>query len=203
MDKLLSLYPSSEFQTTRFSNNTIKLGAEVYRAGRILRDILLTCQPINLGTALASAGNDVYFYNQNQTILTPILESPDFEMFGYGVVHTSEFAYMFANLSSYDAYGLPFHPRTEDYVLRDKESRSWSSFAALGFPSISGLGTLQGWERADLRDENFGVFVIGGSEGGYAGVDGSYAARRAIRKQQLQMRCSFLNSDEIIAQLGY
>lgn len=203
LDKLLDLYPDSEFQTSRFSNGSVMLEAQVYRAGRVLRDVLLTCQPIHLGTALADAGNDVYFYNQNQTILTEILESKDFNMFGYGTVHTSDFAYVFGNLSSYDLYDLPFNPKIADYELERTESRSWSSFAALGRPSVPGLDTLQGWRQADLQDENFGVYIIGGPEAGYAGANGTHAARQAIQAQQLQKRCSFINSPEIIAQLNY
>ncbi|CZT21145.1 related to para-nitrobenzyl esterase [Ramularia collo-cygni] len=202
LDHLLDLYPDSEFQTSRFSNGSVKLEAQVYRAGRILRDILLTCQPIFLGTALARAGNDVYFYNQNQTILTEILEYKR-NLYGYGAVHTSEFAYMFGNLSSYNTNGLPFNPTASDYALQDKESRSWSSFAALGRPSVAGLDTLQGWRQADFQDENYGVYVIGGPEAGYSGANGSHAARQAIEAQHLQKRCSFLNSPEIIKQLQY
>ena len=54
--KLLSLYPVSDFSV----NRAAKLSAQVYRAGRILRDILFTCQPIHYGQALSEAGNRVY-----------------------------------------------------------------------------------------------------------------------------------------------
>lgn len=203
LNKLLDLYPDSDFQTTRFSNGSVKLEAQVYRAARILRDILLTCQPIHLATALAKAGNDVYLYSQNQTILTELLESKQIGRYGLGVIHTSEFPYVFGNLSAYDIEGYPFNPSSSDYALRDMESRSWSSFAALGRPSIPGLKTLQGWKRADFEDENFGIYVIGGPDAGYSGINGSHAARKAIEAQQLQERCSFLNSPEVIKQLQY
>lgn len=95
---LLDLYPVSDFQADPSAN----LSAEFYRSGRILRDILMVCQPIFFGEHVHQAtGKDVYLYDQNQTILTPILDSlgsPDL-----GVVHTSEFAYMFGNLSHYDS----------------------------------------------------------------------------------------------------
>lgn len=201
LDKLLDLYPDSDFQTSRFPNGSVELQAQVYRSARILRDILLTCQPIFLGNALAQAGNDVYLYSQNQTILTEYLESQ--QRYGLGVIHTSEFAYVFGNLSAYDVGGFPSNPSASDYALRDIESRSWSSFAALGKPSIDSLDTLQDWRRADFQDENFGIYVIGGPDAGYAGVNGSAAAREVIQAQQLQKRCAFLNSPEIIEQLQY
>jgi carboxylesterase type B len=97
LDRLLSLYPVSEFT----ANPSAGVSAERYRAGRILRDILMVCQPIFYGRALSRKHNDVYLYDQNQTILTPILNylgAP-----GLGKVHTSEFAYMFGNLSHYDS----------------------------------------------------------------------------------------------------
>ena len=49
LEELLSLYPSSDFSSTYFANGRVKLHAEVYRAGRIFRDILFTCQPIYIG----------------------------------------------------------------------------------------------------------------------------------------------------------
>ncbi|KAI5367146.1 putative carboxylesterase, type B, carboxylesterase type B, active, alpha/Beta hydrolase [Septoria linicola] len=49
LDKLLDLYPSSDFNPAYFSNGTIALPGEIGRAGRILRDILMTCQPVYFG----------------------------------------------------------------------------------------------------------------------------------------------------------
>ena len=71
--KLLSLYPSSEFQTKRGSGGKVEVQGESYRTGRIARDILFTCQPIYIGQVLGQAGNAVYFYNQNSSMLTPDL----------------------------------------------------------------------------------------------------------------------------------
>lgn len=97
LDGLLNLYPVSDFQ----ANPTANLSAEFYRSGRILRDILMVCQPIFFGQHVTERGPEVYLYDQNQTILTPILDSLDSP--GLGVVHTSEFAYMFGNLSHYNS----------------------------------------------------------------------------------------------------
>ncbi|GIZ44138.1 hypothetical protein CKM354_000734600 [Cercospora kikuchii] len=201
LDKLLDLYPQSDFQSEYFSNGTLELNAEIRRAGRILRDILMTCQPVYFGEALAKAGNDVYFYDQNQTIITPLLET-NFSLYGYGVPHTSELAYSFGNLSHYDIYDFPFHPSPEDYALVPRESRSWTSFAALGRPSIDNT-TLQGWHKANFEDENYGIYIIGGPEEGYGGVNGSHAAREALKKQKLKERCGFLISPEIVRQQEY
>lgn len=51
LEQLLALYPSSDFSNTYFVNGKVKLYAEVYRLGRIFRDILFTCQPIFIGTS--------------------------------------------------------------------------------------------------------------------------------------------------------
>jgi len=67
---LLSLYPSSEFQTRKGPNNTIEVQGESYRTGRIARDILFTCSAIKVGEVLANAGNPVYFYNQNASMFS-------------------------------------------------------------------------------------------------------------------------------------
>jgi len=49
VQKMLSLYPSSDFWSTEFANGTIELHAEFYRSARIYRDLLFTCQPIYYG----------------------------------------------------------------------------------------------------------------------------------------------------------
>jgi len=67
---LLSLYPSSEFQTRKGPNSTVEVQGESYRTGRISRDILFTCSAIKVGEVLANAGNPVYFYNQNASMFS-------------------------------------------------------------------------------------------------------------------------------------
>ncbi|EKG17208.1 Carboxylesterase type B [Macrophomina phaseolina MS6] len=103
---LLSLYPSSDFAPRA------NLSAEFYRAAQIFRDILLVCPSFLLGGAMAqkytpnsinasaTAHNDpppVYYYTQNQTVLTPYLAANGLP--GLGVVHTSDLAYVFANFT--------------------------------------------------------------------------------------------------------
>lgn len=196
VNNLLSLYPLSEFHPDPAANLT----AHFYRAARILRDILMVCEPFYYGEAISKAGNDVYFYDQNQTILTPILDSLGSP--GFGVVHTSEFAYAFGNLSHYDIDGLPYHPTASDYALRDRESRSWSTFAALGHPSLHGHDTLQGWGPAYAHPNQTDVFVIGGAKEGLYAIDGP-RSDAALEAQKLRERCAFINSPEVIAQLRF
>lgn len=74
LQKLLSLYPSSEFQTKRGPGGDVWVQGESYRTGRIARDILFTCSAIYMGDALAKAGNNVWFYDQNRTMLSPALK---------------------------------------------------------------------------------------------------------------------------------
>jgi carboxylesterase type B len=101
LEHLLSLYPVEEFT----ANSAANLSAEYYRSARILRDILMVCEPLLYGQALTKRGQDVYYYDQNQTVVNKPLEALDLP--GLGVVHTSEFAYMFNNLSHYDSKNVP------------------------------------------------------------------------------------------------
>jgi hypothetical protein len=61
----------------------------------------MVCEPLLYGQALTKRGQDVYYYDQNQTVVNKPLEALGLP--GLGVVHTSEFAYMFNNLSHYDS----------------------------------------------------------------------------------------------------
>lgn len=201
IQQLLALYPESDFWNTYFANGTIKQHREFYRLGRIYRDILFTCQPILVGKALHKMGQTVYYYNQNQTMLTPPFHKDG--LYGLGVVHTSDLIYVFGNLTKYELPGWPYHPRPSDYRLRIQESRSWAHFAATGQPSGDGLNTLHGWKPADFDDENFGTFVIGGPTGGYSGSGGSEKARRVMAAEKLTERCGFLNSPEIVKEIQY
>lgn len=73
-------------------------------------------------------------------------------------MHTSELLYVFGNLTKYDIPGWPYHPTSEDKYLRKAESRSWSSFTAVGKPTLNGHDTLKGWDEADFNDKNYGEF---------------------------------------------
>jgi carboxylesterase type B len=196
VERMLELYPVSDFQ----ANPDANLSAEFYRSGRMLRDILMVCQPYYFGQAITSKkGRDVYLYEQNQTFLTDILNDNDLE--GMGVVHTSEFAYVFGNLSHYDVDGNPYCPNATDYALRDRESRSWSTFATFGHPSLHGHNTLKGWTPAFGSNET-ALFVIGGpNEGLFA--DAGPRSSPALEAQKLKERCGFINSPEVVKQWGY
>ena len=192
--QLLSLYPVSDFA----ANPAANLTAQVYRAGRILRDILFTCQPMHYGQALAEAGNDVYLWTQNETMMDEILVALDVP--GAGVIHTSNFAYQFGNLSHYNVDGFPYRPNHTDFVLRNTQSRSWASFVSYGTPSHA-KNTLQGWTPA-FKQNNVDIYVVGGPSEGLSAYKGANAAP-AVVAQKLSDRCGFLNSPEIIKQLQY
>lgn len=100
---------------------------------------------------------------------------------------------------------VPYHPSASDFRLRTQESRSWSSFTALGRPSLEGHDTLTGWEQATFDDENYGTYVIGGAYSGYAGTgsSSSSSAREVMAKEELTKRCGFINSPEIIKEMLY
>lgn len=202
VDKLLSLYPSSDFS----ANPSAGLTAQFYRAGRILRDILMVCQPIGFGKYIAANGQPIYFWDQNQTMLDEILDylgAP-----GYGVVHTSNFAYQFANLSHYNVDNFPYNPNASDFALAQRQSHSWISFANTAVPTEAGVNSLSGWttgfaSNSSSNSSDVNIYVIGGPEEGLSAWSGSSAPNQALVDQKLKQRCGFLNQPDIIEQLLY
>jgi carboxylesterase type B len=197
INTLLGLYPVSDFSADPSAN----LSSEFYRTARIFRDIIMTCQPIGYAEAIARRGNDVFLYNWNQTILDPIIASLYGES-GIGTVHTSEFAYIFGNLSHYNTSGFPFAPTKEDYALQHRGSRSWSTFAAVGKPGLRGHDTFQGFLPAFSGNNQVNLFVVGGPNEGISAIDGP-RAKPEVSAQRLRERCAFINSPEMIEQLRY
>ncbi|RDW59554.1 carboxylic ester hydrolase-19 [Coleophoma cylindrospora] len=222
IEKMLSLYPTSDFQ----ANTTANLSAEFYRSARMFRDILLTCPAFYFGHAMSqkcksSSTNNVtlvhgtgansttescpgvYIYNHNQTILDGYLDS--IGDLGLGIIHTSDLSYVFGNLSLYNISSA-FHPSKSDYLLKQQMSRSWSSFATTGKPSLGGnYTTLPGWESSyspgtEMMDAT--LYVSGGPEGGMSPLAGA-GTSDGVAWQNFKERCGFLNSDEVIQQLEY
>ncbi|KUI67151.1 Lipase 1 [Cytospora mali] len=205
---LMELYPVSDFPANIVANRS----AEHYRSSQILRDVLFTCPSFYFGHAMArkyhetsSSNIPVYIYEQNQTILTPYLESVDGP--GHGVIHTSELAYVFGNFTPYEHTWPPklIQPSAADHQLLQQMSRSWSTFAALGRPSLGSKNTLQGWEPAygvddDMMDAS--VYVVGGPNPGMSTLDGENA-NADVASQRLRERCGFLNEEDVIRQLRY
>lgn len=203
---LLSLYPTSDFPA---SHNR---SAEFYRSAQLFRDILLVCPSFLFGHAMAqkyynyddnctATAPPVYYYTQNSTILTPYLNATGLS--GFGVIHTSELAYVFANFTPYvsGTEGL-IAPTAEDDALRRREARSWSTFATTGAPSAEGKDTLEGWSEAYEDGEGMmdaSVYVVGG---GTPGMSGLKDGKGVLGRQKLSERCGFLNS-EVIRELQY
>ena len=197
--EVLDAYPESDFHTPAGS----PLSPNFYRASRIFRDILMVCEPFYLAEALHRKGNQVYLYNWNQTILPPILKAV-FDAPGLGVVHTSEFAYMFGNISVYNVSGVPFDPSQQDYDLVQRGSRTWAALGAKGHVDDKD-GGVKGWKPAYSANGAPGspsVYTIGGSEEGLFPVEGT-GSPDAVAKQRLAERCALWNRPEIISQLGY
>lgn len=210
LKKLLDLYPVTDF----VANPSANLSAEFYRSARILRDILMICEPLLFGQALSERGQDVFYFNQNQTVVDSPLESLGLP--GLGVVHTSEFAYVFNNISHYNSKSLPctrewkpcqyflvndytYKPTASDEDLAIRETRSWSAFANFGRPSLENWGTLQGWKPAFDTANETRAFVIGSDEEGLHSLSG----KSALGKQRLEERCGFINSPEVVEQLQF
>jgi carboxylesterase type B len=214
LDILLALYPISDF----VGHPAAGLSAEFYRANRILRDIMMVCQPVYLGSALTAAANKtnspdfhVYMYDWNQTMLDDALQAEN--VTGLGAIHTSEFAYIFANLSRYDVDGYFYDPTDMDWVLAQRASRSWAAFATTGHPGsrageITDDDIFQGFEPAfSHTGELKGIYVIGGPNQGWGSVEtddpNKISSAWKISAQKLKKRCAFLNSDEMTKSLQY
>lgn len=196
--KLLSLYPVSDFSP----DPSAGLNAQFYRAGRMLRDILFVCQAINFANALNKAGQDVYFWEQNQTVVGEIyagLGRP-----GLGVVHTSNFAFQFHNITHYNINNFVYNPNNSDFALADRQSHSWAAFANTGNPSLApGQRSLLNWTPGYANGDEIDIYVIGGKNQGLSSWTGKNAANPVLVAQKLKERCSFLNSPEILEQLNY
>ncbi|KAI1746544.1 putative lipase [Xylaria castorea] len=197
VDKLLSLYPISEFKPNEAANKS----SQFYRAAQAFRDILMVCQPMFYAENLAKRGSDVYLFHWNQTISDQVIEGLDNET-GYGVIHTSDLEYVFGNLSVFDNGEYPFQPTPADYALASRGSRSWSTFASTGKPSLKGHDTFSGFTTAFHGSDEIDVFIAGGPLEGLSPIDGP-KAQAILKAERLRERCAFINSDEIIEQLRY
>lgn len=203
LDELLALYPSDEFN----ADEAAGLSAEFFRSSRIFRDILMVCMPQGFGAALAAKNKNpesVYLYDWNQTLLEAAYEAAGLP--GIGVFHTSDLEYVFGDVNRYNksAQGYPFDPSPQDYALARRGSRSWSTFATLGRPSLEDHETFVGWETAFPAGEDapWRVFVAGGPHEGLSAVEGSGATPEVV-SQRLSERCAWLNSDEVVAQMQF
>ncbi|KAF1927329.1 para-nitrobenzyl esterase [Didymella exigua CBS 183.55] len=198
LDDLLGLYPVAEFTPPSGTNLT----AEFYRSARMFRDILMVCPPLYLGAAMHKTyGGPVYHYDFNQTILDPILEHT-INVSHLGVVHTSEFAYVFGNVEAYNVSGNPINVTASDYALQKCASRSWSAFATTGNPIKGGEVTVQGWLGAYIAPNQTHVMTVGGPWEGWWPLSGADSPD-VVSKQKLVERCAFLNSPDIIRGLQY
>jgi carboxylesterase type B len=189
LQSLLELYPVKHFH----ANNN--LSGEYYRSARIFRDIIMTCQPYYFANRLTFNHNQIYLYEWNQTILDPILEHLGHPA-GMGPVHTSEFAYIFGNLSHYNVSGLPFNPSPADYELQVRASRSWSAFASVGRPSLPYSDTFQGWAPAFERAGQVKVFIAGGPTEGISYIEGPQA-NPVFAGKRLRQRCEYWDNSVV------
>lgn len=202
LDALLLLYPATEFTGDPAAN----LSAEYYRTARIIRDILMVCEPFYFSERLAATGSATYMYDWNQTNIGPFYEA----LVGYvgdGVPHGSDLVYVYDNLVNKS--GIILHPTASDYALADRASRTWAAFATNGKPGdMKYNATFQGFEAAFPNgtaggDEPIYVFVAGGPTEGLSAIDDGPAVNPALVAQNLRERCAFINSAEVIQELGY
>ncbi|KAL7950437.1 Alpha/Beta hydrolase protein [Trichoderma barbatum] len=195
VDELLALYSVADFAATK------ELSSEFYRSARIFRDIVMTCPSVYFGDVLAEQSmNTVYLYHWNQTVLEPILEYLGHPA-GMGPIHTSEFAYIFGNLSHYNTDGFPFKPSSSDLKLMVRASRSFSTFTSIGKLELPNRDTFQGFNPAFEKPGEAQVFVVGGVNEGSSYIEGPQAGS-ALASQKLRERCSFLTSEGVLQEFG-
>lgn len=204
---VMTLYPENDFVPPSSTNLT----ANFYLSATVLRDILMVCPSILFAHAMHEKGWNVFLYNWNQTLLEPILRAT-WHLGSLGVVHTSEFPYIFANLSHYDIPGYLFNLSQSDYDLADRASSTWIDFAWTG-TTKSGRSqgkSLQNWRSAYFRASDSyppppgfpHVFTVGGPSEGLSALDGP-ASLPEIRRQRLVERCAFFNDPRVIRYLQY
>ncbi|PSR81463.1 Alpha/Beta hydrolase protein [Coniella lustricola] len=195
VEAMLAHYPLDAFS----ANAAAGLSQQFYRLTQIYRDIVMACQPIWFGGALAdkNGADSVYLFEWNQTILDPIFTYLYGQTgLGVGVFHESEFAYVFGNLSHYDIDGWPFDPTAADYALAQRAPRSYAEFVTSGKPT-GGNDTFVGWTPAFANGNGnaTGIFVVGGPSEGLSSLGGAEAAP-AVAVQDLADRCAFLTQEE-------
>lgn len=211
LEALLALYPVADF-TARATDPDGGFSAEFYRAAQVYRDIFFVCPTFYFGYAMAEkysgkkgSSIPVYYYELSQTIYEPYFALAG--VTGLGVIHESDFPYVFANFTPYQDV-LGDSESASDYELQRRMSRSWSNFAARGAPSGgAGSETLQGWQGAyDAGGTGGGmmkaasVFAVGGSSPGMSSVADPGSE---VGAEKLAARCGFLNSPDVIQQLKY
>lgn len=166
------------------------------------------------------AKQQIFLYDFNQTILDPSLAATT-NTPGMGVVHTSEIAYVYGNLSNWDRNNWPFSPSSSDSELAKHVSRTWSTFTATGNPSGDSEEpptrdwepkyTLQGWKDTYVNihtDPWTGkptapsLYLIGGSYQSFTEMDGLKAIE-GIRVQDLRGKCGVLNGEDWVGWLQY
>ncbi|KAL2270630.1 hypothetical protein VTJ83DRAFT_1 [Remersonia thermophila] len=229
--ELLTLYPVSEFtaaatqtlsaeffRAARIFRDIVMVCPTLWYAERLAQAATAgrgaECAGRQGARRVETAPASVYLYDWNQTILEPLLEGWT-GRFGWGSVPTSEIGYIFANFSSYDdvvidSRGDLVPPGATDYALQVRGSRSWSTFASTGSPWMREKHTFKGFKPAfpevnSGMNRRISIFVAGGPHQGLTVVDGHNirAKSTALKEQKLRERCMFLNSPEMIEQVGY
>lgn len=155
----------------------------------------MVCPSLYLGAAVHRVhSTPVYHYDFNQTVVGPLVDAMN-NVTGMHVGHTSEFAYVFDSFKTYSEAGYEVYPTANDIELMKRASRSWSTFAARGNPSLPGHVTLANWDVAYGYGDGPGIMVIGGPHEGIS--------TGGPENQRLGERCGFLNQPSIIKALGY
>jgi carboxylesterase type B len=188
IQRILSLYPSNEFQSPPTDNISIQFA----RAARITRDLLFTCQALHVGEHIyQGTENAVFMYELNQTALTATFASQG--VTDLGISHSSDVPYVYDNVAT-------FSNSSSDLDLGKQISSSWSSFASSGNPSSPSAQTIHGWTPAFASSSNSPeLMVIGGGNSGMTGLGGP---NMLIKQEQLKTRCAFVNSQEVKTELG-
>ena len=204
LDRLLSLYPESDF--THLVRPNEKATPQYYRAAQMNRDIWFTCPVIDFTYHYSlSSSQDIRLYEMNQTKFGPIyayMGVPEWR-----VAHLSDIPYV---MNENVAAGGDNSPAQQE--LSAQMTSSVAAFAWTGDPTAkNGAKGFKDWPvafgKGEHGPEKIKIFVIGDEEGtGVAtatmGDDRNTESRRdkAVAWEKVIERCAFINS--ITEELG-
>lgn len=192
-DKLLALYPLSDYRAAQSGNNTAT--AQFFRTAEMWRDSQFLCPAFALDQARINLSlpkrPTSYLYYMNTTLDTPILQAIN-ETY-LGVAHGSEIPFVFDTVPS-DAKATTSQKQLGGYL-----SASWAAFANSGNVSYGTL-TLPDWKEAYTgADKMLSIRIVGGPNNGTASLNAN--VKGALASEDLAKRCAFWNSQIVRDQL--
>jgi carboxylesterase type B len=217
-EKLLQLYPLSDFEHLVRPEYDGPITPQYYRAAQLNRDLWFTCPVIDFAWQYARNGgvdvSDVRLAEHNATRYTPVFEHMGVPM--WRVSHLSDIPYVL-NLQNLgggadnSAQALELSSMTSESIIR---------FAASGNPNGHGETNHNAWPPAfadtskeQLRQStgpvSFSLQLTGGPYHHQPVMvnigkdsENSSSTEDAVRWEKLVERCQFINSDQVRREAG-